>query len=249
MRIKAAFVGLGLVVVGLSASTETAWAIVGGLEGGPGEASAVMVLGEGGAICTGVVASPRAILTAAHCVPAGRGVRVHFRERGEPVLIQPAEIRRHPGFRADAVRQRQPSIDLAVIRLDQPLPARFRPAVLTAALPREAAPVTVAGFGLAREGEPMTAGQWRSVRLGVIEPYGPSRLLIWSEGRPGQGACQGDSGGPVFSGDDAVAGIVSWSTGASGRRCGALTQAMQLGPQRSWIDATLAAWGETATWR
>lgn len=240
---------VGLVVVGLALLVQPASAIVGGGEGGPGEASAVMVLGEGGAICTGVVASPRTLITAAHCVPPGRGVRVHFRERGEPVLIQPAEIRRHPGFRADAVRQRQPSVDLALIRLDQPLPARFQPATLTTALPRQAAPITVAGFGLTREGEPMTAGQWRSVRLGVVEPYGPSRLLIWSEGRPGQGACQGDSGGPVFAADDAVAGIVSWSTGAGGRRCGALTQAMQLGPQRGWIDATLSGWGERAEWR
>jgi hypothetical protein len=238
---------LSLVVAVLASAP--ARAIVGGAEGGPGEASAVMVLGEGGAICTGVVASPRALITAAHCVPAGRGVRVFFREGGQPVLIEPAEVRRHPGFSADAVRQRTPSVDLALVRLDAALPARFRPAELTEATPQPQEPVTAAGFGLSREGDAATAGPWRSVSLSAVEPYGPSRLLIWARGQPGGGACQGDSGGPVFREGGAVTGVVSWSTGERGRRCGALTQAIRLGPQRGWIDATLASWGETPRWR
>jgi hypothetical protein len=36
--------------------------------------------------------------------------------------------------------------------------------------------------------------------------------------------------------------------GPKGRACGALTQGILLGPQRAWIDRTLAAWGRAARW-
>ena len=33
-----------------------------------------------------------------------------------------------------------------------------------------------------------------------------------------------------------------WSSGTGASRCGSLTQAVWLGPERTWIDATLARW-------
>ena len=69
------------------------------------------------------------------------------------------------------------------------------------------------------------------------------------------GACQGDSGGPMAAGD-AVVAITSWSTAAGGQGCGGITQGILVGPQRAWIDQTLAGWKraawvdftETETW-
>ena len=58
------------------------------------------------------------------------------------------------------------------------------------------------------------------------------------------GACQGDSGGPVTAADGAVLAVTAWIDGA----CGGLTQAVRLGPQRAWIDATLGRWGRGARW-
>ncbi len=98
-------------------------------------------------------------------------------------------------------------------------------------------------------------GAWRSVHLPLAEPYGPSRVLYWlsdGQGRgdsQGRGACQGDSGGPALDDQGRVTGVISWTTGRAGGKCGALTQAVILDPQRGWIDATLARWGRAADWR
>ncbi len=51
----------------------------------------------------------------------------------------------------------------------------------------------------------------------------------------------------IFSGSSVVA-VSSWSTGPAKRNCGLLSQGILVAPQRGWIDATLAQWGETARW-
>jgi secreted trypsin-like serine protease len=223
-------------------------AIVGGQAGGPVEASAVMVLHDRGGICSGVVIAPDVVLTAAHCVPAGAAIRVHFREAGQPVLLATQTVRRHPEYRANAVQERTRSIDLALIRLASPLPARFEPATLSTLTSPAAASVTAAGFGLAREGDASTTGSWRSVALQTVQPYGPSAVLLWARGAAGAGACQGDSGGPITDVRHRVVAITNWSTGASGRSCGDLTQGALLGPQRRWIDSVLGGWDQRAQW-
>jgi len=100
-----------------------------------------------------------------------------------------------------------------------------------------------------REGETRSTGTFRAAPLRAVEPYGASTILIWAEGAaPGAGACDGDSGGPLTQGDAAVFAVTTWATGAKGRGCGALTQGILLGPQRAWIDRTLAAWDRSAAW-
>jgi hypothetical protein len=227
-----------------------AGAIVGGQAGGPLDDAAVMVLHDRGGICTGIVVAPDVVLTAAHCLPGGAKFRVHYREQGEAVMLEPAAIVRHPQFRANAVQERTRTIDLALLRLAQPLPARFGVAPLTTAGTGGAGSgVTVAGFGLGREGDGTSTGTWRSARLAVVEPYGPSRILLWARGSGGIGACGGDSGGPMLDGSQSVVAVTTWSTGAGGRRCGDLTQGTLIGPQRGWIDATMGRWQRQANWR
>ncbi|MFC0283046.1 trypsin-like serine protease [Camelimonas abortus] len=225
-------------------------AIVGGEpETGPASASTVMVLGSNGSVCSGVVVSPRAVLTAGHCADGPGERRVHFMEAGAPALLEPAEIRIHPGYVRDAARERRPSVDLALVRLSQSLPGRFVPAALSAGpQPRAGDLVTVSGFGA--DGRRRADGRLRSATLPVTEPWGPGRILLWlgaTRGRP-QGACAGDSGGPVWWGDTVTA-VTGWSKGARGAPCGETTQGVLLAPQRAWIDATLAEWGERAQWR
>ncbi len=231
-------------------------AVVGGREGGPAAASTLMDLNARGGVCTGIVLSSRAILTAAHCASGGTELRIHWKDgSGEPVLIPPATIALHPEFDAKAITARRRSIDLALLRLSAPLPARFQPANLVdGALPRAGSDLALAGYGVAREGDARTTGTYRSADLVAVEPYGPGRILLWAADpsglgrRPGGSACQGDSGGPMLTDGGGVVAVTSWSTGPSGKSCGLLSQGVLVAPQRNWIDRTLSQWSESATW-
>jgi Trypsin len=224
-------------------------AIVGGAEDqGPLARRTVMVLGSNGGVCSAVVVAGDAVLTAAHCVTGAAEHRVHFRdESGEPVLIVPSAKAVHPGYDAKAIENRRRSVDLALLRIPERLPERFERATLTTAKPAKDTAVSVGGYGLSQENAPKTTGTFRSAALKAIEPYGPSRILLWLQGAGPMGACQGDSGGPMFVGD-AVVAITSWSSPAKGRSCGGITQGILVGPQQDWIDRTLRGWGRAAQW-
>jgi hypothetical protein len=236
-------------LVALMLSAGAAGAIVGGTEdAGALSRAGVMVLSSDGGMCSAVVVAPDAILTAAHCATGAAEYRVHYRsEAGEPVMIPPAARAIHPGYDAKAVEGRRRSIDLALVRLPEPLPARFAAAPLSASPAAKDARVTVGGFGVLREGEAKTTGTFRTATLPVVEPYGPSTVLVWMEGAA-KGACLGDSGGPIAQGGSVFA-LTSWAKGAGRSSCGRTTQGVLLGPQRAWIDRTLQGWGRAAAWR
>jgi hypothetical protein len=212
-----------------------------------GQAS-LMVLSSKGGVCSAVVLARDVVLTAAHCVTGADDHRVHFRsESGEPVLIVPAAKAVHSHYNDKAIQERRISIDLALVRLPSPLPARFSEATLTGSKPAKDSPLSVSGYGVAREGDAKSTGTFRTASLKAIEPYGQSRVLVWAKGAGASGACQGDSGGPILSGG-AVVAITSWAGGGTGRACGSLTQGILVGPQRPWIDGVLAGWGRAARW-
>lgn len=235
---------LGVAALGLLTAAPAA-AIVGGREGTdlPGAGSAVMVLTSGGGVCSGVVVAPDAVLTAGHCVAGVSENRVHYRDAaGQPVLAEVAVRSLHPAYDGDAIRGRTRSIDLALLRTRAPLPARFGPARLGEATPRAGESLVLAGYGAARGNDRRSIGRYRGAALTVVEPHGPSRILVWLKA-PGAGGCNGDSGGPILAGETVVA-VAAWVKDA----CGGLTQGILLGPQRGWIDRTLAGWGVSARW-
>lgn len=233
---------LTVLAAALSLAGRPAGAIVGGAEAPAG--GAVMVLSSNGGVCTGLVLAPDTVLTAGHCVAAGREHRVHFRDdAGAPVLVEVSGRAVHPGYDAGAASGRRKSIDLALLRTATPLPPRFAPVTLSAALSRAGERLTLAGYGAARAGDPRSTGTYRSVGLPVIEPYGPSRILVWLKG-DAAGGCQGDSGGPITGPDGAVLALAAWIGGT----CGGLTQGVLVGPQRGWIDRVLDGWGRGARW-
>lgn len=232
-----------------------AGAVVGGrADDGPLASSTVMVLASNGGVCSGVVVDDDVIATAAHCVTRAPEHRAHFRAAdGSPVLLELAEIVVHPEYDEDAIRTRRRSIDLALLRVSQPLPARFEPARLSGAELRAGAVAFLGGYGTRDETDRTgrMTGAFHAVELPVVEPYGPSAVLIWLSAPRGavQGACEGDSGGPIATPDGSVFALATWSTGTGGRICGELSQGVRLGPQRDWIDATLAGWDRSARWR
>ena len=208
----------------------------------------VMVLTRGAneaGFCSGVVLGPRVVLTAAHCLRPTDDMLVHYRdEAGRPAVVAVQAVAAHPLYRADAIARRVVSIDLALVETATPLDARFVAARLASGDGPAVGETTIlAGYGVAREGEPKTGGTLRSARLRVRAPL--STILLWAEGggETGLGACAGDSGAPLFSADGAtVLAIVAWSSGPAGSHCGALTQGPLVAPQRAWIDATISRW-------
>ncbi|MFT0860938.1 S1 family peptidase [Ancylobacter sp. G4_0304] len=206
-------------------------------------AQTAMIVSTRGASCTGVVVVPSVVLTAAHCVQPAADYAVVVFEAGTPRLIPITRIALHPRFDPNSFETRRPTPDLALVKLASRLPTSFRPASLSAevALPARRTGFTLAGFGVARDGDGASAGTLRTVDLPSIGTTGGIMIRL-SDGAA-KGGCTGDSGGPVFL-DGTVAGIIGWSTAAGGARgCGGVTGATLVGPQRAWIDATARSMG------
>ena len=243
MRKSLAAAALTLVLAG------PAQAVVQGRADGSLSRHALMVLNDRGAFCSASLIAPTVLLTAAHCVTGASAYRVHYKDAGgQPVMLEPAKIAVHPGYDSGAVKGRRRSIDMALVRLSAPLPGFVPIGLSGSGRPGPNERLTVGGYGLGTEGVAVSGGQFRTAELGVIEPFGPSSILVWltdpATGRnaSGAGACQGDSGGPILDAGGVVA-VTVWAEGAGKARCGALTQGLLVAPQRAWIDGVLAGWG------
>jgi len=213
---------------------------------GPMAAHVLMVLtsrSTGAGFCTGVVIAPDAILTAAHCVATIQNTRIMAKAQDAITFIEPTAIAIHPEYRAQAVKTRERSIDLALIRIARRLPEGFKPAAFDARAPQLGALYGIAGFGVTREGAGESGG---ALRWGALKARAPlSKILLWAEDPKalGFGACEGDSGGPIFALDTSeLFAITSWSAGDGKTRCGKLTQAALIAPQRGWIDGVMEGW-------
>jgi secreted trypsin-like serine protease len=213
--------------------------------------SVVQVESSRGELCSGVVIAPDLVLTAAHCVLERATYRVvavdrRFRQRA----IRATAAAMHPAFVAGTTPRTQPGVDLAILKLEQPLGRDFIPID-----PRGAArigkgqPVALAGFGIVGEGRKGTARilrETRLVNLGTLQVA--NRVMVVADQQrlaqvTGAGACRGDSGGPIFAGGQLV-GIVSWSSGAllsrDGSACGGLTAVTPVADHSGWIAARAA---------
>jgi secreted trypsin-like serine protease len=209
------------------------------------EGRTVMVLGSRGSVCSGAVLSPTVVITAGHCVTGAGQYAVAYRESGSPVLQEARQIARHPGFKAGS----SVSIDMALIRLKTPLPARFSGVRLddTADDDVVGSRQTVAGFGLARDGDEASAGVLRSASVTILPRFYP-RFMRLGRLDGSFRVCKGDSGGPVFS--DGLTGVTLTAVihaserSRGSRQCGETAQAVRVAPQRAWIDGVRAGWGE-----
>jgi hypothetical protein len=252
--------GVGTILACLSGMVLTApvFALVGPAREAPEFAPYVVTVldktggasgGGGPSFCTASVIAPDVVLTAAHCVSNLANTRVFYRGgQGRLVFFDVASIAVHPEFRPKIGRKHLISIDLALLRLAEPLPATFKSIELTDFGPvATGQPFRMAGFGRANESVSGTSGV---LRAGVLVASGPkSPVLVWlaDPDGAGLGGCTGDSGAPVLAiGQLTLVAVAIRAKGNNGHSCGAMTEAVLIGPQMPWVRKTLQAWG--ATW-
>lgn len=240
---------IAAVFLAASIASSSCHALVGeSLAEGPMAPHVLMILARGHGVagfCTGVVIAPDVVLTAAHCVATASDTLVYVKSAEPPLMLEPRTVAKHPDYKPDALRKRERSIDLALIRTASALPAPLRSVQLgKSEQVKIGQHFGIAGFGVTKEGQGSSAGTLRWGELRTREPL--SKILLWAEdpAARGFGACEGDSGGPVYDlQTGALVAITSWSEGAGAQHCGKLTQAALLAPQRAWIDGVLRGWG------
>jgi Trypsin len=236
-----------LAIAAWLAAAAPAAAIVGASRDGDGYADrVVMVLARHGqrqSVCSGVALAPRLVLTAAHCLAGAADTLIAVRRDGATAPAPVRAVAAHPGYDPAAPRDRRVSIDLGLVETAAPL-AGLKFAEIGEASPGLGGGVTVAGFGVTREGGPPSDGHIRAGDLVVSTPL--SKVTLWAKDPAdgGLGACHGDSGAPLFDGDGRVVAVVAWTNGAGGRGCGAITQGPLLAPARAWIAMIRARWGQ-----
>jgi Trypsin len=161
------------------------------------------------------------------------------------VFFDIASIAIHPEFRPKIGRKRLISIDLALLRLAEPLPPKFKPIELAESGPvATAQPFRIAGFGRADESVSGTSGVLRAGILVATRPKSPVLVWLTDPDGTGLGACTGDSGGPILAiAQPALVAVAIRAKGNDGYSCGAMTEAVLIGPQMPWVRKTLQAWG------
>ena len=238
-----------LSLCGMALATQ-AWAVVGPAREAPEYAPyVVMVMDRGGGetnFCTASVIRRNVVLTAAHCVTDVSDTRVFYRiGDGKLVLYEVAQIAINPDYRPNSRGQRVVSIDLALLRLSEPLPSSFKPVELAYLGPLAAGQrLRIAGFGRADEDLSGTSGVLRAGILSAVGPKSTFLAFFVDPTRSGLGGCTGDSGAPIFALDQTVlVAVAIRAKGTGGYACGTSTEAVKVAPQFPWIRDTLQLWG------
>jgi Trypsin len=187
--------------------------------------------------CSGAVLAPDIVLTAAHCIRPGERLQVGGNLGGEqqsPSLLSPVtEILQHPLYNS-----RDPgSPDLAILKLEKPLPDRFAPAVLNPRVPNIGDDLIAAGYGKSA-GRDSKAGM--VLRMVLLRVSGSIRgwVVLSGVGEDTSVGGPGDSGGPVFA-YRGMHSLVALMVGISDKR----TKAVALAAHYDWIRETMRKLG------
>lgn len=168
--------------------------------------------------CTGTAISQTAILTAAHCV-TGRPSRIDIVNSD---FFRPASAYYiHPGYRGT-----RNGLDLAVIKVAEPMPVKPAPLQVSSGAPAPGAELVAYGYGADETGkgaiERIQAGE-TPLKATSLSFASATNGLFYKVVSDGAGStCKGDSGGPILAknnqGDWGIIAVTSFSPEVSDER-------------------------------
>src|ERR1700681_3720990 len=112
-------------------------------------AQTVQIVSTRDSFCSAAVIARDLLLTAGHCVQPKASYAISIDGILGPRVVQVVRIVLHPNYDPHQFETRKPSPDMAILKLAEPLPARFHPARLATdrALPKPGHTLTLAGYG------------------------------------------------------------------------------------------------------
>ena len=169
----------------------------------------VALVQDGRIFCSGVLASPTVVVTAAHCkgfVNKRKSLQVGFGVSLAAIeTVTATDFVSHPDYNPTLMRSGRTdasAYDIGVILLEEPAPYGFRPINILPDSTRLAVrrPVLVAGFGKTDLPDPdkrgaVVSGKLLQVNMKLKAVESGSKE-VWFGLTPGKASCNGDSGGP-----------------------------------------------------
>jgi hypothetical protein len=198
-----------------------------------GDPAVVALVANDQAFCTGVVITPRLVLTAGHCsLRWPTEVRFGSNAMSPDLSLAVSRVIMHPAFALDTLAN-----DIGLVVLADPAPYVLSELGSSAAS-LVGAPVRIAGYGSvgARGSD---AGRKRQGSSHVVEDD-PTKLRLAAQP---ESTCEGDSGGPVFFSSASREQLVA-ITSAGDFACENFSTATRVDAYRDFIDSYTKTTGD-----
>jgi len=218
----------------------------------------------GRSFCSATIISPRALMTAAHCIqdfdqqtytkssafilPSSKDFIAYFglKVTRDGHWMRAKKVIPHPDWDPDATLSGNPSKpahDIGIVILESDIPEGYQPVEVASEdyILREKQKVSLVGFGVTLSRRNNNTGTLREVELPLQNV--DTRAQTLNVGSFMKGACAGDSGGPMYvrdtSGKWTVIGVTSAGVEIFQTCMGVDNSYTDARPNKSWIRSVL----------